>query len=385
MGEKKRKKQYTIYSLFGKIGDILFIPIIFIALMSSLFMLSSTNKSKPVSVFGFSLVRIKSGSMVELGFGIGDSVFTHTTSIDELVLGDIIAFYNFHDKLDEKTEKKVVIEFNYAGGKECDMTEDNINPSGFENKIDFSNLSKVSRDGEAVTLDAEKRGADVYFHQIIGIYVDDWGNVFYKTKGSHNTYADGYVRSDFVVGKYVDTPRWIRDIINFCSSTKGMIILVCFPLSILVLMDCFSLIEQVEMLRYEKEIIDGNIRIYDDSLKKNYEPFEMDLPSKVFVYFKTPPNEREKVKKLLWGRLYDEEEKHTKKELKERKILEKSITLLEKSNDEYWRFWLLETSGSVNRALGKYYNSIEFEVLYSKAKDLTLGNYSNINDKKEDV
>ena len=112
MSKKKRsKKALTLYSLFGKIGDILFFPIIIIALFSSLSMLSSNNNNKPVAVFGFSLVNIKSGSMVEMGFGIGDMVITKKATRDDIALGDIIAFYNFHDSLDSDTEKKVVIEY----------------------------------------------------------------------------------------------------------------------------------------------------------------------------------------------------------------------------------------------------------------------------------
>ena len=365
MSKKKRsKKTLTMYSLFGKIGDILFFPIIFIAFFSSFSMFSSSKANKPISVLGFSLVTIKSGSMVEMGFYIGDTVITQKANKLSISLGDIIAFYNFHDSLDTETDKQTIIEYNYPGGVVCDMSPENITPQGAE--PDLSQYVKVIRENEKTVEYAQELGVDVYFHQVIGIYVDEWDNIFYKTKGSHNSYADGYVREDFVVGKYKETPRFFRDIIAFCSSGLGMILLVCIPLSILVLMDCFSLIEQVELLKYEKSIVEGSVKLTDSDFKTNFDPITMELHNKVYVYFMTPPEDREKVKNLMWRDLLEPDIELTKKEKKELELLNTSISKLDESVDEYWKVWLLGTKGAVNKRIQRFYNSLEYEKLYNK-------------------
>ena len=365
MRKKKNKKSLTLYSLFGKIGDILFFPIIIIALLSSLSMLSAGKKSKPVAVFGYSLVNIKSGSMIDMGFGIGDTVITKLANKDSIALGDIIAFYNFHDPIDNNTEKSVIIEYNYESGKELDVSPENINPEG-ATTADFSEIVKIQRSNEKTPEYAEELGVDVYFHQVIGIYVDDWGNIFYKTKGSNNAYHDGYTREDFVVGKYINTPRFLRDIMNFCASGLGMIILVCVPLSALVLMDCFSLIEQIELIKYESSLVSGEAKLTDSDFKKNFDPYDMDLWNKVYIYYKTAPPDREKVKNMIWRELYDPDNELNSKEKNELALINKSIEKLEVSPEEYWRVWLLETKGRLNKKIQKHYNTLEYEKLYNK-------------------
>ena len=367
MSKKKRsKKALTLYSLFGKIGDFMFFPIMIIAMFSCL-SLFSVGKTKPVSIASFSLVKIKSGSMVEMGFGIGDTVITKKTDRSHIDLGDIIAFYNFHDSLDSGTEKFVVVEYNYSVGKEIDMSDENINPSGNTKTPDFTGINKVKRENEKNLSYVEELGIAVYFHQVIGIYTDGWGNVFYKTKGTHNGSADsGLVREEFVVGEYVNTPRAVRDVFNFCATGLGMILFVCIPLSVLVLMDCFSLIEQIEIIKYEKSIVDGDVKLTDSDFKKNFDPNEMELYNKVYVYFKTPPQEREKVKQMLWRELFDPEIELTIKEKEELELLNTSIGKLQQSPDEYWKVWLLGTKGGTNKRIQKLYNSLEYEKLYNK-------------------
>ena len=249
----KKQKRFSFYWLCGKIGDILFIPIILISIFSSISMLVQKKQNKPTSFFGYSLVNIMSGSMTSAGFIKGDTVITKKTSVDEIKLGEVIAFYNYRDSLDNTTSKKLVVKYNYSNGtKELDTSEENIVFG-----VELGPLQKVEREGEKTVQDAQKAKASVYFHQVIGIYFDDYGNVFYQTKGTNNANADNYIRSEFVVGEYVETPRILRDVISFCASAKGMIILVCIPLSILVLLQCFSLIKQIEIISIEKQIIAG--------------------------------------------------------------------------------------------------------------------------------
>lgn len=357
MEETKKKKGFSIYWLFGKIGDIIFIPIIIIALMSSIFMLSSNKKNKPISFFGYSLVNILSGSMRNSGFKVGDSVFTHTTDVNHIKLGDIIAFYNYRDRLDLETTKKTVVKFYYEDGNLiCDMSEEN-KIYGEYYGTDLKSIPKIPREGEKSVEDAYASQVGVFFHQVIGIYLDDYGNVFFRTKGTSNKVSDQLIRSDFVVGKYVNTPRWVRNVISFCSSTRGMIMIVCFPLSILVLMECFSLIEQFEILSYEKEIVKGKVKLYEDQIKEKYDPNDMEIYNKAYLYYFTPDEHKDEVEKLIWSKL-KQGGKLSKKEKKEYETKDKAKELLKESKDEYWQTWLNFTKGYDRKKLLKYYKEL---------------------------
>lgn len=373
---RKKRKSSTIYSIFGKLSDILFIPILLIAVFTSFSTISVSKKSTPTTVFGYSLVNILSPSMTATGFNVGDTVLTTKTSISDLKLGDIISFYNYSDTLDYDTVKHEVLLYNYVGGVMCDMSEENIRiGEGYEGQSQdelyamLGELRSTPRDGEKSVESAIKYKANVFFHQVIGIYVDDFGNIFYKTKGSSNNYADQpYTRSDFVVGKYVNTPVVLRSIIKFVTSLQGMLLFVCFPLSILVLMDCFSLIEQVEVMTYENSIVSEKVRIYEDDLKKNYDPNEMDLPNKVLVYYNSPPDRREFVKNRIWGKILDPTEDLTKKEQRELMVMQSATAKLEHSIDDYWIEWINASKGGTKRTLKKMYDKIEFDNALRKLK-----------------
>lgn len=350
-----KQKGFSFYWLLGKIGDILFIPIILISLFSSVSMLVQRQQNKPTSFFGVSLVNILSKSMTNAGFLKGDTVITLKTDVNNIDLGDIIAFYNYRDSLDSATEKKYIIKYNYnEGDLEVDTSEENIlGDVENKNKI-ISELKNQERDGEKKVEDAQKAKSSIYFHMVIGIYKDDYGNVFYKTKGTNNSNSDGYIRSDFVVGEYANTPRFLRDAMSFCASTRGMIILVCLPLSILVLCQCFSLIKQIEIMNLEKQLINGKKRFYDEEVTKVFNGNEMETHNKVYLYYTTSPDEREKLINFMWGNLL-EKEKLSKKDEKMLNTLENANNKLNNSNKAYWETWIDGTKGFTRRKIKKYY------------------------------
>jgi len=371
---KKNKKSFSLYSFLGKIGDVLFIPIIIISLVSSISMLAQRQKNVPTSFLGISLVNILSGSMTSQGFYKGDTVFTKKAQISDIALGDVIAFYRYTDPLDSNAKPqslKVVIKYNYSGGKEIDMSDNNVVVG-----IDINSVTKVSRPDEKTVKDAQKVKAKIYFHQVIAVYVDDYGNVFYQTKGSENSSTE-MVRSDFVVGEYVSTPRFVRDIISFCSSARGMIILVCIPLSILVLFQCFSLIKQIEIMSIEKQLLKGKKRFDDEELAKQFKGSEMETYNKAYLYYLTPHTEREQVFNYMWGDVL-ESNKISKKDQKEINVMQNANKQLEVSDKAYWETWINGTKGYTKRKLKKYYEEVSvFNVLNASTKRTIVAQSKN--------
>ena len=111
-----KQKKFSIYTLFGKIGDILFIPILALSLFSSISMLVQKKQNKPTSFLNVSLVNILSGSMTDAGFIKGDTVITLKVTPYDIELGDVIAFYRYADNLDKNTTKEKIVWYGYNNG-----------------------------------------------------------------------------------------------------------------------------------------------------------------------------------------------------------------------------------------------------------------------------
>lgn len=355
MAKYKNGKKVTLYTVLGKIGDILLWPIMFIALFSSFFMLVQRQQNKVTSIFGYSFVNVLSGSMVDEGFAIRDTVITKRVSERDVQLGDIIAFY-YQSSTKPVGATHLIYGYEYSTGKEVDYSEDNIRYGDYGNtreaiSITLSAIPKTDTSGQEMLEEAQEKNAKIYFHRVIGIYIDDAGTIFYRTKGSNNSTADSpYARGDLLVGRYVNTPQVIRKAVSFCASTTGMIILVCFPLSLLVLMQSMSLIDQVSIISLEKRLISGKLPLEDESIQKDLTGAQMEIYNKVYYYFITTPEKRPVVKDFLWKDLYSTLVLPDKKK-EELKLVNSSLKLLEVSDDAYWNEWINNTKGSNQKNL----------------------------------
>ena len=69
------KKHQNMYSIMGKIGDIIFYPVIIITLICCAVIFTAKNEHKVPSILGLSMVNISSGSMTAAGFEKNDIVF----------------------------------------------------------------------------------------------------------------------------------------------------------------------------------------------------------------------------------------------------------------------------------------------------------------------
>lgn len=349
------KRNWTFYSILGVIADILIYPVIIVSLICCIVMFSAKKQGKVPSFVGYSLVQVTSGSMKKDGFLVRDSVFvkrvdtdTLRPDADESNFDSIIAFYHY----DTGTDKNVA-------GKTLITDFDNL-PYEDSDTIDYS--------GGRVTLKTvyEKK-AKVYFHRVIGIYMDEDGIRYFKTKGSSNSSADSYlVREDLVAGKYINTPVWIRNVFSFCNSSLGMILMVVIPLSILILFQSLSIIEQVNNIILEKKIINGEEYWNTEDAWKANIGFEMDLPSQVYFYAKSKPTERKELFDFLWGEIA-KSEKQKNKELYSNCLV--ASKMLEKNPNTYWGFWDKKITGKRNRRIFNQYK--EFYEQTSKISNIS--------------
>ena len=195
--------------------------------------------------------------------------------------------------------------------------------------------------------DASKKSSAVNFHQIVQIKVDESGAIFYVTKGNQNSGADStYIRKDFVIGKYISTPKWVSSVLKWMASSSGMIFCVCIPLGILVILETLSLIEQINFAMIERKLLNGTAYWQDKEVQRLMRTDEMEKVVRIIYFIKAPKEDREDLKNFLWftkGNL-------TKKEQREIRLVEKSWDIFdEKGEREYLNFWLENIKGKWNK------------------------------------
>lgn len=342
---KKNKKQNTFYKVLGVIADIIIYPVVVISLLAAFGMLISNRNSSLPSFFGVSFVKVLSNSMEERGFLVNDVVFVKQADVTTLKVGDVVAFYKFQDVIDRMYHDKLV----------------NINDYNGEN------LGQSIPD--RTSIEDLKKSRPVFFHEIKNIYVlPNDGTLFFETGGAGEGESDGYIRADHIVGQYTYTPRIVRDVLKFCASQWGMIVLVVVPLSILILLECLSIVEQINDMIVENKVFNREER-YDskDSIKANIGE-EMELHRQVYFYATTNPEERDKVKQFLWGNLYEKE--ITKKEQELKKLVDQSLIICNNDINQYFDFWLNNIeNGFQKRKLTKLVNNYKVKISYDKTRE----------------
>ena len=299
-------------------------PVIIIALFSSFVLYSNQRKNEVNTVFGVGFAAIQSGSMRAGGFEINDIVIINKTNTDNLrpksddYEGDIIAFYYAQDSVDR-----------------------GLRPT-FTLITDFDNIEEPTRGEYENRKTADELITEytrIYFHRIVAVYVDESGVRFFETKGDSNSSADSYlIREDLVVGKYVNTPQWIRSVFKFCASGLGMIILVILPLTVLIFMQMLSLLEQVSALMTERKVVAGQMKFDDEESIKANVGYEMREFDKIYFYDVTSPKDKAEVRDFLW--VYPDNVKLSKKQREHIKAVDISLDIYDKKGArEYWNYW----------------------------------------------
>ncbi len=339
------------------IVNIIVYPVIIISFVSSFFMLVARSNNLVSPIFGHTFVRVLSNSMSaycpEVGrrFLKGDIAVVDTSSSTYQV-GDVIAFYYHHDDEDNnqlfdltKVETKQVEKLDENGNVVKDEFNETIyvnnsyypvkNESGevvfnteLYNSIINANVgdkfyyedyqeyyTKIAPSENRDTLEqVVKANTSVYFHQIVQIKIDASGTIFYITKGTANSASDSYaIREDYVAGKYANTPSWLVSIISFCSSTEGMLILVVLPISIIVLVELLSVIEQINNILLEKKVINREIPFDTKECQKANIGLEMRETDKIYLYDVLPSEFKMDAYEFLWGCLEPSQNKKQQK------------------------------------------------------------------------
>lgn len=340
------KKQYNFYSIMGIIGDILFYPIIIITLLCCFAVFTDKNSNKVPSILGFSMASVKSGSMMP-EFAIKDIVFLIKQDTSNLRAGDIIAFYFTFDSTCDAGVNADSLTLLQSYNRTT-QTVDTFNT------IEYNEYRDNDRVGTRKTVEQISSTTPIYFHRIVGVYIKDDGTIFYRTQGdsTSNTNPDSlFICEDYVVGKYLYTPKFIRGTFAFVATPTGMIVTIVLPLSILTLFILFSIIEQISKIAIEKRVLARSIR-YDseESIKGNI-GLEMEAPDKIWFYATAEEQDRNGVANFLWGYLKGGGIKEQKKY---RQIMQ-TIENIKTDPKKYWLQFMMSAKNKRDKKIIETY------------------------------
>jgi signal peptidase I len=354
--------------VFNILTDVVLYPIILLAMIIGLTTLTAKGKSEIKKVFGYTVVTILSGSMEKGGFYRNDVVLLGPYDVNDLRPGDIIAFYY---PLGLTSESKNLTEIDFSSNQEGE-------PGQTRNHYIYPQKLQ----------DVIKAKAPVYFHRIHAVFETEDGTRYFQTKGDSIDKTDHVlVKSEFIVGKYINTSPAIRGVFTFMATPKGLIYIVIVPLSILIFFQIIEVVTIIFAIMTEKKVLAGEIPFDSEESLKAEVGKEMRDFDKVYFYDISKTADKPRVKLFLWGHL--NEPNANAKQKKQYADVEASLKIYETSRDEYWKFWILRAKNSKTKrklqSLQHVSNILHKAVSTSKQEPLDLLAKRNLPQKAKKV
>lgn len=229
-------KKKTWKKVLDIVSNVIFVIVMILLVIFMIYGFGSISQDKVPSFFGQYYMRIASGSMsdpayrvpgdedselIADGFERYDVVIINRVDTKDIQIGDIIAFYESSLNYDEDTFIPV-------------------------EEADPESIRDIESSGS-------RYSGSRTFHQVVDIEVDEDGYLWFTTKGTHNTGVDSdKVRADYVIGVYTDSG--LAGVLQFMSSTAGIIILVVVPSCIVLFLLLLSIIDTIDkMIKKKKE------------------------------------------------------------------------------------------------------------------------------------
>ncbi len=247
MAEQKavKSEHEKFRKTFRILGDVLFIPFFVIVLVASILMFKAKINNEVPSLFGYSAVKILSGSM-EPNYHAGQVVMVKKVDTSTLKIGDVIAFYDYMDP--------------------------NVNTGDLVDNMSKQTYNLQTNLGEFLGSGATKAQKEVapyskvILHRIANISTpsnpddENYGKLFFQTKGDNNDLVDDHwIMEDYVVGILSSDNSVIGNFFSFCTSTAGIIILIIIPCLALTAILTINVINEVKKYKEDKVLEEINV------------------------------------------------------------------------------------------------------------------------------
>ena len=247
--------------------------------------LNNRAQKTPATVWGYSAMRIVSGSMMP-DFKIGDAVMVHSVKPHSLSVGDKIAFYVYNS---DSTLYGTSV-----------LTPVANEPRKLEYNYSFKQFLGIqSHDVQ----EAAVNGATLVFHEIIGIQEDQNGTWWFSTKGTNNASADTWhIQEQYVVGAYVEgaVANSFANLLSSASSSWTFLFILIIPIVILAFMIIRGTLKDVQLAKLELDCIEEKRKITDPICVKNRIGFNMNKRDKFKILALASDDQKMEYVKLLW-------------------------------------------------------------------------------------
>ncbi len=279
------KSQTPLQKAFSIFANVFLGLLVIFSALFCFNMINSRAQGTPASVFGYSALKIVSGSM-EPEFKIGDAILVHSVKPHTLKTGDNIAFYVNSAKTKEYQTKKLT-------------TVDKMS-----DKIEFNTTynQMLGIQSNPIRLAAQS-GSTLVFHQIIAIEEDENGYWWFQTKGLNNSSADMWrIGEDMIVGIHVDggLANVFSGLLSSSQSSSSFLVMLIIPIVLLGVMVSLDSFRNVQLARLELECIEEKRKITDPICVKNNVGLNMDKKSKYKVLATADDSEKMAYVNVLW-------------------------------------------------------------------------------------
>ncbi len=243
------------------ITNIIIIPILVLSVICSIVMINAKRSNSVPNIFGYSLVTILSDSMQNSGFEVSDTVMVKSTEVQDIKVGDIIAYYRYIETHKDVKSAALAEETKvHANVAEAGLFNEKTLYSSVESWKLYLNkkLSGLSYTATQASERAVRANSTIIFHQVVDI-VEYQNAIWYKTWGTSNVDANGnpqydsyWIKSDYVIGVYTNTSFVVREFLGFASTNTGIIWMVEVPSGVQLILSTLELIEIIDMMGRQK-------------------------------------------------------------------------------------------------------------------------------------
>ncbi len=273
--------------IFGIFTDLLIVPIFLISCLLCVANIYSKFNNRSCTLFGYTFMRIASGSMTKTGFNIGDTISVRAVNTDTLKPGDDIAYYVY-----AKSYKN----FSFSDVERIE----NFDSSDPEYLNVFKNFFGVNNpDMKTATMS----NSNLVFHKIMSIYVDENGDRWFVTKGTSNVASDLWIIKDsMILGVHDDSKLAdiMAQLVSFLTTIEGVIVCLIIPLCIFCLLQLKDVIVYIRLAFVENELITGKRSLKNKVCQKYSMGYTLRDKDKYRVLISARPEDLSEYTQLLW-------------------------------------------------------------------------------------
>ena len=276
VNEKKLLKPVPIWKkVISVVTDVLLILLCVLCCLFGVTSFYFKGKDLPPTFAGYSFMRVQTGSMRAAGFDPGDAIVVRRVDTKTLNVGDYIAFYVYGK------------EYNKFLDLESELIDKEVTKHRYP--LDAKSFFGIPNDS---IQSAANVGSSIVFHEIIRIYEDENGMLWFKTQGKSEESEDHWtIGENMVVGLYDGSvvAKGFSVLLQALTSSRAMVYIVGVPLVLISISFVLKCLKNVQLAKLELDCIEEKRKITDEICVKNNIGFNMSNQNKYKILAQATP------------------------------------------------------------------------------------------------